>query len=87
MKNKSYIVTITTGSSWDRDTYNKFVTLDKEYADTWVEKFNRIIENNKERIDKFAETPEFYNDETQLFWAEYIHYQSPSARVEEIELR
>ena len=87
MKSKAYIVVLVEGAQWDWREYNKFVTLDKDYADKWVEKFNRIIDNNKDRIDKFAETYAFMTDDTQLFWAEYIHYQNPSARVEEIELR
>ena len=61
--------------------------MDKDYADSWTEKFNRIIDDNKERIAIFINSGAFLNSDKEYCFHEWVYYSDPSARVEEIELR
>lgn len=87
MKDKSYIVVITEGGAYEWSDYNKFVTDDKEKAEKWVEKFNRIVDNHIERINKFVRSDAFMKSEKEFSLHEHIYYNGPSASFREIEKR
>lgn len=87
MENKSYIVIVTDGRAYEWTEYNKFVTQDKRYAEKWVEQFNRVMKNHKDRISKFVQSDAFMNSEKEFSLHEYVHYNDPSASYREIELR
>jgi hypothetical protein len=81
---KLYIVIVAKGSYEDYYEESKFATLDKKKAELWVEKFNRIIDDNKERLQKAA-----YSDEEHInyFWWDYVGWDTPMASFSEIEFR
>lgn len=84
MNKKMYLVIVATGSYDDYTENVKFVTDDKTVADTWVARFNKIIDDNRERINDFPiQDPE--NEEP--FWYWLIQYYYPNAMVRETEYR
>lgn len=81
---KHYLVYVGT---WDFESFftkEKFVTDNKEYAEYWVNKFNRIIDNNAERI-----MCNFDDEGTRkiLLWEAFIVLDKPIAGYKEIEFR
>lgn len=81
MKNKAYIVKVEQDVFWEIYQYNKFVFLDKSKAEIWVEKFNRIVEENRVRL-----SDAYYNNKQNL-WTKFVTDQNPTAYMEEIEIR
>ncbi len=85
--NKMYLVKITEGRYSDETfTYPKFVTEDKEKAEAWIKKFNKIISNNRDRIDAWYDNILEYEDDTEPLWAMFIR-EFPVASLEEVEVR
>lgn len=87
VKNFSYVCTmiyaveITEGMSHEIYSYIHFVTHDKALAERWVERFNKIIDDNRDRVT------EAYNRDEDCFWCDWIVYENPHAEVREIEYR
>lgn len=81
---KTYLVVVATGCYDDYIENVIFVTNDKDKADSWVTRYNKIIDDNLDRIREFPiQDPE--NDEP--FWYWLINYQDPFAKVIESEYR
>ena len=64
---------------------NKFATLDKNNAVMFCNKFNRIIKNNRERIESYYNDNN-YNKPSPL-WYDMIYSNEIIAITEEIKLR
>ncbi len=78
-----YIVIVSTGRYDDHYENQQFVTNDKQIADIWVEKFNRIIDNNLERINSF----DIMSTGSEPLWYDFIISEEPTAYTFEIEYR
>jgi ABC-type Fe3+-hydroxamate transport system substrate-binding protein len=77
-----YAVSIKTAGS-DEEEIEDFVfaTTKKEKAEKWVKKFNRIVDENKERIQNID-----WCDETPL-WYDFLKWDQPTAEMKEIPRR
>lgn len=80
-----YLVQMCSGQYEDYREHHIFATVDKERAERWCDKYNRIIENNKDRISHYYDDGNY--DKPEPFWYSHIIYDSPIAIVEEIEFR
>ena len=83
MDKNIYLVIIVTGDSHDYIYHSHFATTDRDLALEWIDRFNKIIEDNEERIIKYDID---LNDNTP-FWHDYITYDKPMAMLEEIKIR
>ena len=61
-----YIVKINGGRYSDTFTLNMFVTDDLDKAESWVKRFNKIIDDNYVRIDTFYDNNDFGKNEPYL---------------------
>lgn len=77
-----YLITITTSLWGDIWIIPHFATLDKEKAEKWVERFNRIVEDNRERLNNF----DLNSSDNTPFWHDYILYENPWSSLKEIKL-
>lgn len=84
MKKEMHLVTIATGSYDDYHESSIFVTDDKEKALLWVEKYNKIIKDNTDRIVNYVFKEE---QEKEPFWYWLIAYEKPIAIVRQVEHR
>ena len=82
--NVVYIVLECTGSYEDYREYPIFATFDKDKADKWVAKFNRIIFDNQDRIYNFYYDNDYSKQEP--LWYERIS-EKPMARVVEVKIK
>jgi ABC-type Fe3+/spermidine/putrescine transport system ATPase subunit len=78
---KNYLITIVSGISHEINTDNVFVTQDKEKAQKWVDRYNRIIDENTERIEQK------WNDGELCHHSYFIYYERPAAYFTEIDFR
>lgn len=62
-----------------------FVTSNKKLAEKWKEKYERIIENNKERISNYYDDENY--DKPYPLWHDKIVYRLPRITITEIERR
>jgi len=88
--NKMYLVKYSTGSYEDYHQNNLFVTADKEVADKYVEKFNRILDNWLDYMTLFDNEHGYRDDEkctTAISQRYYDVIETNGAFVEEIEVR
>ena len=76
-----YLVLVATGSYDDYNENPIFVTQDKKKALSWVNRYNKIIKDNTDRINRFK----FKKKEPFCYWL--IQYEQPVAIVKEVELR
>ena len=83
-KENLYLVVVATGSYDDYFENIKFATEDEEKALLWVSKFNKIIEENKDRINNYCFTLE---QEKEPFWYDFIQYYEPNALIRKTELK
>ena len=60
-----------------------FVTNSKQYAQEWTGRFNRIVKENRPRLEKH----DWENAETDPFWFKYIMFDEPEAFYEQIKYR
>jgi hypothetical protein len=77
-QNKIYTATLTQGRYEDYYETIIFATFDKNKAEAWVDRFNRIIKENEERI---------FNSDEDYFWNNFIRWENPIAIVQEFEVR
>jgi len=80
-KDVAYLVSIRSGDIYDFGIENIFITKDYEKAEKWIEKFNKIIRDNQDRIENYYKTDEDYMKEQPL-WYERIYSNDPVARME-----
>jgi restriction endonuclease Mrr len=76
---------IATGRYEDYHERIVFATFDGKRAREWAERFNGIIEANKERWDRWWGDP--LMEDKELFWGEWYEWERPMAKVEEVEWR
>lgn len=62
-----------------------FATSDKKRAEKWRDKYNRIIDNNKDRITQYYDDDNF--DKPEPFWYDEMSYGLPIAQIKEVEWR
>lgn len=84
-KDVAYLVSIRFGDIYDFGIENAFITKDYEKAEKWIEKFNKIVQNNYDRINHYYDDDIFHK--TPPLWFEKIYSNEPVARLEEIEFR
>ena len=80
---KHYLVTIATGEYEDKTDYHIFTTPNKEKAEEWKNKFNRIKETAKEWVGNYNVRDR--NVLPFMYW-ERLYY-NPKASVTEVEFR
>ena len=80
-----YLVAVCSGEYEDYTEHNIFATTDKDKAEKWRDKYNRIIDNNKDRINNYYDDRDWVKPEP--FWYDKINYDLPKARIREVELR
>lgn len=85
--NIAYLVYVRIGDTYDGFYLDhKFITLDKTKAEIWINRFNKIIEDNKLRFESYYESENDYH-KMPLFWLDYILEEKPFAYIKEIEIR
>ena len=77
-----YVATIGIGSYGEYRENSIFCSTDKEKVEKWVNRLNKIIEDNTERIKKYE-----CCEKEQPFWYDYINWESPNALMREIPVR
>jgi len=77
-----YIAIIAMGKYEDYIENNIFCSIDKTKVENWVNRLNKIIEDNTERIKKYDN----YTKE-QPFWGDYIYWENPVAIMQEVPIR
>ena len=80
-----YLVMVCSGEYEDYTERHIFATKDKKRAEKWRDKYNRIIDSNKDRINHYYDDQNWSKPEP--FWYDEINWYSPAAQVREIELR
>ena len=81
MKKEMYLVMVATGSYDDYNESPIFITESKKKALLWVNRYNKIIKDNTDRINRF----EFKGEEP--FWYWLIQYEQPTAIMKQVEHR
>ena len=85
-KKEIYIVKIGTGSYDDYYEREEFACFDLEKAQKWVDRFNKIIDENRKRIQAFYSDPAVYRSD-QPFWHDFIKYEDPNAMLTRVDIR
>jgi len=80
-----YLVQVCRGEHDDEHFFTIFATDDESYAKKWRDKFNRIIEENKDRIQKYYDDGNY--EKPELFWQDMIEWDTPMAMIEKAEGR
>lgn len=80
-----YVVKIGFGEGCDFVEGIEFITKDEEKAVDWVNRYNRIIQDNKQRMIDFENKAE--DNDVFPLWYDLILYTEPIARVEEVDYR
>ena len=80
-----YLVMVCSGQYEDYTERHIFATADKDTAEKWRDKYNRIIDNNKDRINHYYDDNDW--DKPEPFWYDEINWDLPTAQVQEIALR
>lgn len=80
-----YVAVIATGSYEDYQEDNVFCSTDKDKVEKWVNRFNKIVEDNegriRERVDKQAD------NEPWPFWYRFIFWDGACAVIHKIPIR
>jgi hypothetical protein len=79
---KVYLAIIATGQYEDYTEAVEFASKDKEKVTKWCDRFNNIIDSNKERIMRY----DFEEETPPPFWYDFIVYYEPKARIKETKL-
>lgn len=75
---------------YDGGSKTVFYSKDEQYVKDWCDRFNKIIDDNRERIHKWAfpegeeERP---GDAKECFWEQLVVWYKAKASVSYIELR
>ena len=77
IKNYGYIVYLMYGDYEDTVENPIFITLSENKAKNWINKFNSIINNNRERI---------LNSAKECYWSDFLTL-NPGAFYEKVEMR
>lgn len=77
-----YIASIGKGDYDDYREEDIFCSKDKDKVKKWVNKFNRIIKDNEERISKYN-----YKSDKVPFWYGFIKWEYPTAFIKEVPIR
>ena len=90
MEKIMYIVKVCMGECEDYTEYLKFVTENIEVAEKWVNRYNKIIKDNKERIQTISNKihkTDFEENIITPLWFYDILYENPEAQIEKIQVR
>ena len=79
-----HLVMVATGSYDDYNESPIFVTENKEKALLWVEKYNKLIKDNTDRINNYVFKEQ---QEKEPFWYWLIQYEQPTAMIRKVEYR
>ena len=79
------LVIVISGECDDHDKSVMFATFDDNKANTWVKKFNRIIDNNKDRMQNYHSDGNY--DKEEPYWYDYILWYKPMAIVNQVPLK
>ena len=80
--NVVYVAIVAMGSPEDYIENSIFCSTDKKKVEDWVNRLNKIIDDNTERIKKYDD----YEKE-KPYWYDYINWESPLAIMREIPIR
>lgn len=80
-----YLVLVVSGKHEDYAEYRVFVAVDKEYAERWCAKFNRIIEGYTDWVCHYYDDKDW--SKPRPFWYDYVSIEKPEALVIEVEWR
>lgn len=78
-----YVAVIATGSHEDYQEDNVFCSTDKDKVEKWVDRFNKIVEDNEERIRERVKE----QDEPYPFWYGFIFWDGAYAEIHKIPIR
>ena len=79
---KIYVAMIATGRYDDYYETPVFASEDESKVNNWVERFNKIIKDNRERIVSYKD-----NLDEQPFWFDCVMWESPRALMAGIPIR
>lgn len=82
----AYLVSICQGQFDDYTEHEVFVTASKDMADKWCSRFNKIIDENLDRIKHYYHDDKDYS-KPELFWYNFIYWETPFAKSVEVEQR
>ena len=85
MKKNNKIIYIAILGAGTYDDYAEqviFCSFNKLKVKNWVNRFNRIIENNRDRIESYSVL-----NGKEPFWYEYIKWEMPRALLQEAPIR
>lgn len=77
-----HVVKIATYSYADYTEDTVFYTEDEDTARKWCERYNKIVEDNRERLETYYDYEGYYKEE--LFMHDYIVYREPRAIYETV---
>ena len=77
-----YIAALGAGTYEDYAERAIFCSFDKLKVKNWVNQFNRIIENNRDKIESYSVL-----DGEEPFWYEYIKWEMPKAILRKAPIR
>ena len=80
-----YIAVIGQGEYGDYYESEIFASFDKDKVEKWVSKFNKIVEDNRDRICSHYDDGDYNKND--LFWYDYISYSRPIAIITTVEFR
>lgn len=82
-----YVIIITT-THWDGyGVKSVFVTKDKSKAESWVNRFNKIVENRRDWINKFEKSEVAVGSMYEPFCYDYVTHKDPEASFHTIAVR
>ena len=84
MSEKIHLAIIAMGHYEDYKETIVFSSKDEVKVQLWVDRFNKIIADNKDRMAKFVFEDDYIHEP---LWYWEILYESPSAKTKEVELR
>ena len=80
-----YIIILCAGAYEDYSETLLFATFDEKVAENWVDRFNNIIINNKERIDNYYDDGDY--DKPDLYLYDLIKWDPPFAKFKKLNIK
>jgi len=84
-KDVMYLVKICSGMYEDYTEQNIFVTRDKDKAKKWVDRYNRIVDENVDRIQTYYDDGDYDKPELYCYWI--LAYDNPNSIIEKLKVR
>lgn len=83
--NKIYVAIIGSGGWEDYSESEVFASFDKDKVEKWVGRFNKIVEDNRDRIISCYDDDNY--DKPSLFWHDFIAYSKPIASAKSVKFK